>query len=94
MERTRISRELSYLSFGQRKVLTAIAFGHVSELTGKQFLQLVGLTGPSVISAIDVLENRDLVGRKETGSYFVIDPLMKASLLFYYQDSFKSSEEN
>ncbi|VVC77268.1 hypothetical protein AQUSIP_25950 [Aquicella siphonis] len=93
-ERTRISRELSYLSFGQRKILTAIAFGNATELTGKHFLQLVGLTGPSVINALEVLENRDLVGRKEAGNYFIIDPLMKAALLFFYQDSFKSSEEN
>jgi uncharacterized protein len=87
-ERTRISRELSYLSFGQRKILTAISFGYTTELTGKNFLQKVGITGPSVINALDVLEERDLVGRKDDGSYFMIDPLMKTSLRFFYQDSF------
>lgn len=87
-ERTRISRELSYLSFGQRKILTAIAFGHTTEVTGKLFLQKVGVTGPSVITAMDVLEQHDLVGRKEDGHYFVVDPLMKASLQYYYKDVF------
>lgn len=87
-ERTRISRELSYLGFGQRKILTAIAFGYTTELTGKNFLQLVGITGPSVITALDVLAERDLVGQGEDGRYFVIDPLMKASLQFFYKDSF------
>lgn len=88
-ERTRISRELSYLSFGQRKILTALSFGYITELTGKSFLQRVGVTGPSVISALDVLEERDFIGRKEDGTYFIIDPLMKASLRFFYQDSFE-----
>lgn len=87
MERTRISKELSYLSFGQRKILTAISFGHTTELTGKSFLQKVGITGPSVITGLDVLEEQDLVGKKEDGSYFIIDPLIKASLQFFYQDS-------
>lgn len=87
-ERTRISRELSYLGFGQRKILTAIAFGHTTELTGKAFLQRVGITGPSVITALDVLAERDLVGQKEDNSYYVIDPLMKASLQFFYKESF------
>lgn len=88
-ERTRISRELSNLSFGQRKILTAISFGYTTELTGKTFLLKVGITGPSVINALDGLEERDLVGRNEDGSYFVIDPLMKSSLQFFYQDSFE-----
>lgn len=88
-ERTRISRELTHLSFGQRKILTTIAFGHTTEVTGKNFLQKVGITGPSVISALDVLEENDLIGRKEDGSYFIIDPLMKTSLQFFYQDSFE-----
>lgn len=88
-ERTRISRELSYLSFGQRKILTTLAFGHTTELTGKSFLQKVGITGPSVISALDVLEENDCIGKKGDGSYFIIDPLMKASLQFFYQDSYE-----
>lgn len=87
-ERTRISREISYLSFGQRKILTAIAFGHTNELTGKTFLQKVGITGPSVISALEVLEERDLIGKNQTGQYFIIDPLMKSSLQYFYQESF------
>lgn len=87
-ERTRISRELSYLSFGQRKILTAISFGYTTELTGKSFLQRVGITGPSVISALGVLEDHDLVGQKEDGSYFTIDPLMKASLQLFFRDAF------
>ena len=87
-ERTRISRELSILSFGQRKILTAIAFGYTTELTGKNFLQRVGITGPSVITALDVLEENDLISKNEDGSYYAIDPLMKASLRFFYQDSF------
>lgn len=91
-ERTRISRELSYLSFGQRKILTAIAFGQNTELTGKQFLQRVGITGPSVITALDVLEENDLIGRNDDGSYYLIDPLMKASLQFFYQESFSEKK--
>lgn len=88
-ERTRISRELTHLSFGQRKILTTIAFGHTKELTGKNFLQIVGITGPSVITALQVLEENDLIGRKDDGSYFIIDPLMKTSLQYFYQDSFE-----
>lgn len=87
-ERTRISRELSHLSFGQRKILTAISFGFTTELTGKIFLQKVGITGPSVITALEVLEDQDLIGKKADGSYFIIDPLMKSALQFFYQDAF------
>lgn len=92
-EQARISRELSYLSFGQRKILTAIAFGHTSELTGKSFLQRVGITGPSVINALEVLEQQDLAGKKADGKYFIIDPLMKASLQFFYQESYEIQRE-
>lgn len=93
LERTRISRELSFLSFGQRKILIAISFGNTKELTGKNFLQIVGITGPSVIGALDVLEEHDLVGRREDGSYFTIDPLMKSSLQYFYKDSFDVIED-
>jgi len=89
IEKTRISRELSQLSFGQRKILTAVSFGHTTELTGKHILQKIGITGPSVISALQVLEEKDLIGRKDDGSYFTIDPLMKASLRYFYQDAFE-----
>lgn len=91
-ERARISRELSHLSFGQRKILTAVAFGYNTELTGKTFLQHVNVTGPSVITALDVLEENDLIGKKDNGRYFIIDPLMKASLQFFYQDAFEMKD--
>jgi uncharacterized protein len=87
IERSRTSRELSYLSFGQRKILMTLSSGYTTELTGKIFLQKVGITGPSVISALEVLEQHDMIGKNAEGAYFIIDPLMKASLQFFYQDS-------
>jgi uncharacterized protein len=90
IEKDRVIRELSVLNFSQRKVLTAIAFGFSHEFTGKVFLNKVDLAGSSVHKALEVLEEKDFIGISDIGNYFIIDPLIKAALLFYYNDGVRT----
>ena len=86
-ERQEVIRELSILSHGQRKVLVAIAEGHIKELTGKIFLRKINMTSSSVVEAIKMLEKRDYIEKQENGEYHLIDPLIAAAIRLYFEDS-------
>jgi AAA+ ATPase superfamily predicted ATPase len=83
-ERQELMRELSFLSPGQRKVLVAVANGDNKELTGKNFLRKVNLTGSSVSDALKILEEGDYLEKNENGTYQFIDPLLLSALKLYY----------
>lgn len=82
-ERQDIMRELSTLSMNQRKILLLISTGYTTELTGKDFLKRVDMTGSSVIEAIRLLESKDYIEKMDDGKYHLIDPLIATALRFY-----------
>ena len=82
-ERLETARELSNLSTGQRKILMAMASGHSKIFTGKKIQSLLDMTGPSIIEALKVLEQKDYI-ENQANVYQIIDPLIKASLNLYF----------
>ena len=82
-ERLEIARELSSLSLGQKKILISIAAGFSTQLTGKAFLNRVNMTGSSVSSLLQSLEQKDYV-EKQDKEYVFIDPLVKTTLNLYF----------
>ena len=76
-EKSEILMELSSLSLGQKKVLTSIASGQNSGLTGKKSLKSLDLTSSSVIEAISVLEQKDYLEKADNNNYRIIDPLLR-----------------
>lgn len=84
-ERLETARELSNLSTGQRKILIIMASGHSNTFTGKKIQNLVDMTGPSIIEALRILEQKDYI-ENQGNTYQIIDPLIKASLNLYFGD--------
>jgi len=82
-ERLETARELSNLSTGQRKILMAMAAGHSKGFTGKKFQNTVDMTGPSVLEALQILEQKDYI-EHQGDEYKIIDPLIKTSLNLYF----------
>lgn len=76
-------RELSILSIGQRKIISLIAKGYKNDLSSKRVLREIDLSSSSVIEAFQVLEQKDYVEQADGFDYRVIDPLIKATLLYY-----------
>ena len=64
--------------------MIAIAQGISKDLTSKNSLQKFNLTSSAVIKSLKLLEEQDYVGRNKNGDYFMIDPLIKASLIQFY----------
>lgn len=83
-ERQELMREMSFLSPGQRRILVAIASGDNRELTGKNFLKKVNLTGSSVSDSLKILEEGDYLEKNDGGVYQFIDPLLLSALKLYY----------
>lgn len=81
-----IIREINVLSAGQRRILVAIANGFNKELTGKQFLKQIGLTSSSVLTALQVLEQKDYLRKNpQTHQYTILDPVISGILRYYFQ---------
>ena len=85
-ERREIMRELSSLSSGQKKVLIAIAEGNTKEFTGKIFLKKADIAGSSVTEALQILEQKDYIEKRESDGYRLIDPLIAAALRLYFSE--------
>ncbi len=79
-EQPEIARELSILSPGQRKILNAISAGFTTELSGKTFLNKINMSSSSVVEALKILEQGDYIAKKESGEYYLIDPLIATAL--------------
>jgi len=84
LKQTRIM--LSNLSAGQLKILILIALGYNREMTGKVIQKKINITSPSIVAALNVLENQDMIEKNEDGSYRAIDPAVKTTLVNYYRD--------
>lgn len=82
-EQLDVSRELSSLSNGQKKLLIAISTGQKDKLTSKDFLKKIDMTGASIVEALKVLTKKDYIEKQEDG-YYLIDPLIKTVLNKHY----------
>jgi hypothetical protein len=79
-EASQYSELYGKLSPGQRRVLSMLAAGPVTEPYASEFARSVGLsTGTSVRRALDVLVAEELVTRRQ-GAYQVFDPFLAAWL--------------
>lgn len=75
-ERSDAIKEISLLSLGQKTVLLQIAKHPESLLTGKQALLEMQMMGSSVISALEGLEEKDVIERNED-RYQIINPVVR-----------------
>ncbi len=69
-------KEISLLSLGQKVVLNEIAKGINQHLTSKQTMLEVQMTSSSIITAIDGLEEKDMI-EKEDDCYQLINPVVR-----------------
>lgn len=86
-EESKIAKDLGSLNISQKKILIAIAQGTSKELTGKITLHKFDLTGAAVIKSLKLLEEQDYINKNKKGEYFIVDPLIKSSLMLYYPTS-------
>lgn len=76
-ERGRVANDLEGLSHNQRRLLIEIAHAHqLSEPTGKNFLNKIGMSGASVMQALNVLLARGWVWQNSLGFLEELDPLV------------------
>jgi DNA-binding PadR family transcriptional regulator len=75
-ERSDAIKEISLLSSGQKNVLLQIAKEPSSQLTSKQTLLEMQMTGSSVMTALDGLEEKDVIER-DGEKYQIINPVVK-----------------
>lgn len=87
-EESKIAKDLSSLNTSQKKILIAISQGISTDLTSKDTLQKFNLTSAAIVKSLKLLEEQDYVGRYKNGNYFIIDPLINASLLKFYPNMF------
>ncbi|HSW68966.1 MAG TPA: hypothetical protein VLI69_02245 [Gammaproteobacteria bacterium] len=73
-------KEISLLSLGQKNVLHQMAKGNNTLLTGKQMILELRMTSSSIITALDGLEEKDII-EKYNDQYQIINPVIK----FYAQ---------
>lgn len=83
-EKLEISREISTLSTGQRKILITISEGYNHGLTSKASLRKLNMSASSISEAIQILEEKDYIEKDGEGRYCFIDPLIRTTLLFHY----------
>jgi len=79
-ERSDAIKEISLLSSGQKTVLLQIAKNPSSQLTSKQTMVEMNMSGSSVIAALDGLEEKDVIER-DLDRYQIINPIVKYYVL-------------
>ncbi len=89
-ERSKTANELDKLTSNQYLLLNAIAHGYNKELTGNAFLSNIKIPSASVIKALGQLERLDYL-YKENNEYYLVDPLIKDSLLIFSEEKPKSN---
>jgi DNA-binding transcriptional ArsR family regulator len=75
-------------ALGQIKILAFISLGNTTELSGQLAQSKLGMSSSAISQSLRELEQDDFVEKKEDGSYFIIDPLLKATLIKYGSDYF------
>jgi len=79
-EKSDAIKEISLLSSGQKIVLMQIAKEATSQLTSKQILIAMQMTGSSVMTALEGLEEKDVIERRND-KYQIINPIVKYYVL-------------
>lgn len=79
---------LSDASRGQLRILILIAQGYTSGLSGKEAQQKLNLAGSTITDSLNTLVSDDLIERQPDGSYRVLNPILKATLVLYYENYF------
>lgn len=79
-EKSDAIKDISFLSAGQKTVLLQIAKNPTAQLTSKQILHSMHMTGSSVMTALEALEEKDVIERDEE-KYQIINPVVKYYVL-------------
>lgn len=79
---------LAKRSAGQIKILSYIALGNISELTGQLAQSKLGMSSSAIVQSLQILDRDDYVEKLTDNSYQIIDPLLKATLMQYGSDFF------
>ncbi len=87
-EESKIAKDLESLNTSQKKILIAIAHGVSDKLTSKYSLGKFKVTSAAITKSLKLLDEQDYVSKYKNGEYFIIDPLIKASLIKFYPQMF------
>lgn len=79
-EKSDAVKEISLLSLGQKSVLFHIAKGHTTLLTSKDTIIELELSSSSILTALDALEEKDMIEKLESG-YRIINPVVRYYVL-------------
>lgn len=80
--KTQLERELSLLSFNQKKLYIGIArIEKNKQLSNRKTLEIIGLTSASLLQALKVLMEKDYVIQDNDEYYRLLDPLYKYIIL-------------
>ena len=83
-EKSKIAKDLSSLNTSQKKLLIAISKGATKDFTSKATLHELDFSSSAVIKSLKLLEEGDYINRHINGGYFIVDPLIKSSLMLFY----------
>ncbi|MBA2648457.1 MAG: hypothetical protein H0U75_02465 [Legionella sp.] len=83
-EKSKTAKDLSSLNTSQKKLLIAISKGAKRDLTSKATLHELNFSSSAIIKSLRLLEEEDYINRNNNGEYFLVDPLIKSSLILFY----------
>ncbi len=83
-EKSKTAKDLSSLSTSQKKLLIVISKGATKDLTSKATLHALDFSSAAIIKSLKLLEEEDYINRTIHGEYFMVDPLIKYSLILFY----------
>jgi AAA+ ATPase superfamily predicted ATPase len=76
-EQSSLGKDIELLTSKQKHLLNEIAkHPNLKEPTAKDFLKKVELTPKGILGAIQILLKHDLIEKRESGEYCVIDPVL------------------
>ncbi|MFM8454221.1 MAG: AAA family ATPase [Gammaproteobacteria bacterium] len=84
-QRTEIRKELTNLGVAQLKVLLAIANDNAKEPMSHASQISLNLTSSAISNALDKLESRDYIEKREDNLWHIIDPMLKSALLYNFR---------
>ena len=79
-EKSDAIKEISALPAGQKNVLSKLAENEATQMTEKQTIMDLKMTGSSIARALEGLEEKDVIEKIETG-YQIINPVIKFYVL-------------
>ncbi len=79
-EKSDAIKEISALPSGQKNALSKLAENETTQMTEKQTIMDLKMTGSSIARALEGLEEKDIIEKVETG-YQIINPVIKFYVL-------------